>query len=70
MKYSFIILDAGCCRYAEKIAIPDYLKTKKEILSYLDGYGTCYMKFNPDTFFVSPYNIDDMRIVEETGNST
>ena len=69
MKYSYIIIDAGCCRYAEKVKLPDYLKTRKEMLAYLDGYGTRYMKSNPDTMFVSPFNINDMKVVEEASDT-
>ena len=39
MNYGYIVLDGRYTRYAIKVEIPSSIKTRREAVAFLDGYG-------------------------------
>lgn len=39
MSYGYIVMDGRYTRYAIKVEIPATIKTRREAIAYLDGYG-------------------------------
>lgn len=39
MNYGYIVLDGRYTRYAIKVDIPSTIKTRREAVTFLDGYG-------------------------------
>lgn len=39
MNYGYIVLDGRYTRYAIKVEIPSTIKTRREAVAFLDGYG-------------------------------
>lgn len=39
MNHGYIVLDGRYTRYAETVNIPESIKTRREAIAFLDGYG-------------------------------